>query len=101
MLKKANARAIIELFQTHIYKYKDKILTKDESFFIDNNYSELTGGGSSSKILAIVHKLKQYWNCMSDNTKDSIWKYFNVFIVLCDRYYNTTNTTTSQQPLNM
>ena len=94
MLKKANARAIVELFNQHIYIHKDKILAKDESFFLNNDFSGQVGG-NSEKFLKIVAKLKQYWQDMSTNTKENIWKYFKVFVVLCERYYsqNTLNKT--------
>ena len=89
MLKKANARGILELFKIHIYPYKEKITNKDESFFLDNDFSEhQIGSGNSDKFTSIVDKLKQYWHEMTHNTTESIWKYFNVFIILSDRYYS-------------
>ena len=89
MLKKANARGILELFQVHIYPYKQKITNKDESFFLDNDFSEhQIGDGNNEKFTSIVNKLKQYWHEMSTNTKENIWKYFNVFIILSERYYS-------------
>ena len=79
MLKRANARAPLELFQQHIYIHKEKILNNDFSHQAE---------GNSEKFLQIVTKLKQYWLDMSSNTKESIWKYFKVFIILCERYYS-------------
>ena len=87
MLKRANARAPLELFQQHIYIHKEKIINKDESFFLNNDFSH-QAEGNSEKFLQIVTKLKQYWLDMSSNTKESIWKYFKVFIILCERYYS-------------
>ena len=88
MLKRANARAPLELFQQHIYVHKEKIINKDESFFLNNDFTSQVGENNSEKFLQIVSKLKQYWQEMSSNTKENIWKYFNVFIVLCERYYS-------------
>lgn len=90
MLKKANARAISDLFYEHIYKYKEMIVNKNESFFLENDFTSQAIGTSTEKFISIVTKLRQYWTSMSDNTKENIWKYFNVFIILCERCNNIT-----------
>ena len=58
--------------------YKDKILNKDESFFLDQDYTQ-----HGDVDLNIVHKLKKYVKDMSPNSKDVVWKYIDLLMKLC------------------
>jgi len=87
MLKKANPRKILELFKTYIIPYSDKILKKDENFFLEENYEHLYNQNNTNaeKGWIITNKLKKYWNEISNNTKDIIWEYFKVLILLSNK----------------
>jgi hypothetical protein len=57
--------------------YKDKILNKDESFFLDQDYTK-----HGDVDLNIIHKLKKYVKDMSSNSKDVVWKYIELLMKL-------------------
>ena len=83
-IRSANSKLIIEYFIEFIFPYKEKIKNKDEDFFIE--------GGGQSEIknksgLKLKDNIKTLWlNQMSSDNKEIIWKYFNVFALLCGKY---------------
>ena len=82
ILKKNNPRKLYTLFMVHVYIYKEQILEKSESFFLDNDYS---GIAKKEKGIIFMNSLKQYWNILGDINKNNIWLYFQVLIKLCDK----------------
>ena len=64
--------------------YKPKIIEKDESFFLNNNYTEIVNNVQSDGLESIITKLKNYWNSMSSGNKEKIWEYLNSLIKLSD-----------------
>ena len=88
ILKAANAKKMCVLFKNYSDIYRDKINGKDESFFINNDYSELKEANDESfntdSVGAIINKLKVYWGELSNENKDKIWKYLNTMIKLSD-----------------
>lgn len=82
MVKRVNATFIINGFVKHVLPYKDKILNKDEQFFID--------GGGQENLDADKYEyslnLKTQWKTFSDSNKAIIWKFFQVLVVLAERY---------------
>ena len=87
ILKAANAKKMCILFKNYSYIYREKINGKDESFFINNDYSELKEASESfdnDSVSAIINKLKVYWEELSNENKDKIWKYLNTMIQLSD-----------------
>jgi hypothetical protein len=84
MIKKINSNMVIEYFVSYIYPHKNKINDQDESFFIE-------GGGQNelkdNSGLKFRDNIKTLWiNEMSDENKEIIWKYFKLFILLCEKY---------------
>lgn len=65
--------------------YADKILAKDDAFFMENNYSELQGEFSEAS--AIIQKLKGYWAAMGEEDRDVVRRYFVVLVKLGQKYY--------------
>ena len=86
LLKRSNPRQISVFFTKYISDFKKKILEKDETFFLDNNYETVTKDIESSQenILMTINKLKNYWKDLSDNNKETIWKYLSNLIKLND-----------------
>ena len=64
--------------------YRQKIIEKDESFFLNNNYIEIVNNVKSDGIESIITKLKNYWTNMSSGNKDKIWEYLNSLIKLSE-----------------
>ena len=86
LLKRTNPRQISVFFTKYISDFKKKILERDETFFLDNNYEIVTHDIESSQenILMTINKLKKYWKDLSESNKDNIWKYLSNLIKLND-----------------
>ena len=80
-IKRLNPKMIVDTFYSHIYSFKTQIMAKDETFFVDMNYNSLIKDDNMS----VVSNLKKYWSSMSTETKDCMWQYFTVLIVLCEK----------------
>ena len=68
----------------YVYPFKTQILEKDANFF-------LSGGGQDelkdSSGLKFRDNIKKLWiSKMSDENKEIVWKYFRVFVLLCEKY---------------
>jgi hypothetical protein len=78
LLKSTNPILVVKFVKENIVDlYKDKILNKDESFFLDEDYTK-----HGDVDLNIVHKLKKYVKDMSPNSKDVVWKYIELLMKL-------------------
>ena len=84
VLRTSNPIIVVKFVKESIVdSYKDKILNRDESFFIEEDYTK-----HGDVNLDVVQKLKKYVKDMSPTSKDVVWKYFKVFILLCEKYIN-------------
>jgi hypothetical protein len=85
ILKTANAKKMCVIFKNYSNVYKEKILNKDESFFLENEYNEMqTDYGDENTVEQVINKLKQYWTQLSTDNKVKIWKYLETLIKLGD-----------------
>ena len=84
MLKSANAKKICNLYKEYMILYRTKIIEKDETFFITNNYTEIVSNSTSEGIESIILKLKHYWGNLSTSNKEKVWDYLNSLIKLSD-----------------
>jgi hypothetical protein len=84
LLNVANSKKICLLFKDYMVFYRQKITEKDESFFLNNDYTEIVNNTKSEGVESIISKLKHYWNNMSTGNKDKTWEYLNSLIKLCD-----------------
>lgn len=85
LLKSANPRKLATLVSLHLNMYSEKIAEKDETFFLQNDYSELNDLSEvkdSNKFSSIIDKLKKYWLELSDENKAAIWKYLDTLLAL-------------------
>ena len=84
MINSANAKKICSLYKNYMILYRKKIEEKDESFFLDNNYTEIVNNTKSEGVEGIIQKLKNYWNILSSANKEKIWEYLLSLIKLSD-----------------
>ena len=85
ILKSANAKKMCVIFKSYSHMYKEKILNKDESFFLDNDYSEIKQANEDENTVEqVINKLKKYWKELSSENKEKIWKYLETLIKLAD-----------------
>lgn len=88
LLIKTNVKKPIEYFTKYVYIYKNEIMNENESFFIsDINYSDINNNYIPN-LDNIIDILKLKWNKMNDNSKQNIWKYLKVLVILREQYYS-------------
>jgi hypothetical protein len=86
MMKTMNPREIMNQFRDYVTPFRQQILSRDESFFIQSDFSDkVTDSNSISEMLRVKH----IWNSgrLTSKDKECIWNYFKVFIYLIDREY--------------
>lgn len=84
LLRNANSKLIIDYFVQFIYPHKKQIMSCEEDFFLNGGGQEELKENSGLKFR---DNIKTLWvNKMSDENKEIIWKYFKIFIVLCEKY---------------
>jgi hypothetical protein len=71
LLKNTNPSMLAKYIYENTNRFEEKIMNKDEKFFLDNNFDEYNGYVDMN----IFGKLKQYVASMSPSSKDSVWKY--------------------------
>lgn len=79
----SNPLGVVENFMKSVSKYSDKILAKDEAFFIEGGLEEHIQGEYSF----LTEELKKITNIWKDpktplKTKNSIWKYLQILVKL-------------------
>lgn len=63
--------------------YGEKLLSKDEDFFLNHDYEAIVSVRSDpSKTNDIINKIKSYWKQLNEENRNTIWKYFRVLILL-------------------
>lgn len=86
MLKKNNPRKLQTAFNEYIYKYNEQVMKKDEKFLIETDFldDENVREKASNVEYAekIMNNLRKYWNQMDDESKENIWKYLQVLMLL-------------------
>ena len=89
LLKKTNPRKLLELYDVYVLDFKEHIDTKNESFFIDHDFTDVALKNKNEKMtFNLVHKIKEYWKDLSASNKDITWKYFQVLNKLSDKLRN-------------
>jgi hypothetical protein len=84
LVKSANSKLVIEYFIQFIYPLKKKIMDQDESFFLDGGGQEEIKDTSGLKFR---DNIKTLWIAeMSPENKEVVWKYFKIFVILCEKY---------------
>lgn len=86
-LKNTNPKKSIDVFLLYAYKYRDRIVNRDESFFLEKNYD----GKKSEYVdkqfsVNLIDNLKHNWSSLESDEKENIWKYLLVLIKLTDKY---------------
>ena len=84
MLKNLDEKKPQYIFKEYIVnEYRDKIMNKDESFFLDKKY-DIT---SSQKEYWVdfIRNIKNVWVTMNDESKENMWKYFKILVLLSDK----------------
>ena len=75
LVRKANPRKCVESFMVACQPYNEKIMQKDEAFFVDE----------SDKVAFLRDlNLREHWQNpkISENTRDAIWQYIQTLYIL-------------------
>ncbi len=90
LLIKYNPKKPLGYFKDTVYNYKDKIINKEEDYFIKKEYNtDLENIGDNEWYLDQVLNIKELWVKLSDENKETIWTYFNILIKLTDLEFNS------------
>lgn len=88
MLQNLEPKTLENIFNTYVKsRYKDKIMAKDQSFFLEHTEFEIHSQ-RTDYWLGFIDQLKELWKSLSDENRDVIWKYFHVLIVLSDKCHS-------------
>lgn len=90
ILKKTNPRKLQQMFDHYVGKYKEQIINKDASFFLLKDFikDDLNLELNESNVdyaESIIYNLKKYWNDIDNESKENIWKYLQVLIILNEK----------------
>ena len=82
---KYNAILPIEQFCCHALPLRDKILNKDESYFIhiEKHNSEIKNDADT---LTEILKLKDIYSTLDNESKSNIWDIFQALLILSEEY---------------
>uniref|UniRef100_A0A6C0F097 Uncharacterized protein n=1 Tax=viral metagenome TaxID=1070528 RepID=A0A6C0F097_9ZZZZ len=78
LMKMTNPALIIKYVRDNVLQFEDKIMKKDESFFLDYNFAEY----ADAVDMNIFQKLRQYIASMSSSSKNSVWTYIQNIVRL-------------------
>jgi len=90
ILKKTNPRKVQQMVDHYVGKYKEQIINKDASFFLLKDFikDDLNLELNESNVdyaESIIYNLKKYWNDIDNESKENIWKYLQVLIILNEK----------------
>lgn len=81
ILKLADEKKPFEMFAKFGSKFEEPVKSRDEDFFLSNTYSDIRAE-ESNLTDDLIDKLKGYWKNLSDDNKEAIWKYLEIFFKL-------------------
>ncbi len=89
MARNVNVTLPQSMFTDHVLKkYEAQIRNRDEEFFMKHDYNDVMSNiqmFNTGFSMDIVGQLKEIWKDLSKENKETIWKYLNVLVVLCQR----------------
>jgi hypothetical protein len=71
LMKMTNPALVIKYVRDNVLQFEDKIMKKDESFFLEYDFAEY----ANDVDMNIFTKLKAYIQTMSPESKVNVWKY--------------------------
>ena len=85
-LRIVNSTKGIEQFIIYALPHKDKIVSQDESFFLNHDEASLINDSREESIMQTL-KFKELWGTLSSNSKDNLFKFFQVLIFYAEEYF--------------
>ena len=85
MLMNLEPKTLEGIFRTYVVsKYKNQLLKKDESFFLEHKEYEIHSQ-RTDYWLELIDQLKKMWVILDNENREIIWKYFHIMIVLSEK----------------
>lgn len=93
MITIIDERKPIKIFRDVIVnKYKKQLFAKDEQFFLKHHYEDEMACREKKEEVDmstnLVVKIKSYWQDLTNENKEIIWKYFKLLVILCEKYFD-------------
>ena len=87
MIVKYNSILPIEQFLVHALPVRDKILSRDESYFTNNsNHVDKIGG--NEWVLDEILRLQNIYNQLDETSRSNVWDIFQAMLILGEEYIN-------------
>lgn len=84
---KYNSLLPIEQFLVHALPVRDKILTRDESYFNDNT-NHLEKIGDNEYVLNEILRLQNIYSQIDEESRSNVWDIFQAMLILGEEYIN-------------
>lgn len=79
LLQMVDEKKPVEMFQIYAMKYKERIMNKEENFFLKHDFKEeLERSDDPNFSVELLLKLKQCWKTLVQKNKDVIWSYLEL-----------------------
>ena len=88
LIKRTNPRKLQEIFKYYVSRYKTQILNKEADFFLERDIINQDLNLDNSQVdyaHNIMINLKKNWSAMDSESKENVWKYLQVLVVLSDK----------------
>ena len=83
---KCNSSLPIEQFLVHALPLRDKILIRDETYFIDKTTSYVQEGNTKKSKLDEILRLQDIYFKLDEKSKSNVWDIFQAMLVLGEEY---------------
>ena len=88
-------KMIEPIFRKNVMKYRDHIMKKDALFFLNSTFEDIAElnkevqGFGEDHIKQTIIKIKNLWESLDNNNKETIWKYLQVLLILSDKCHSS------------
>ena len=83
MFRRVNPAIVVGKTWKWVSKFEEKIKTRDESFFLEYDYSTDTEG--EEPLEQTLEKLRGMWKGLSEHNRKIVWDYVNIIMELSRR----------------
>ena len=91
MIIKMNSTIGIEKFLTYALPHRDKILSRDESYFAESDATKLEEDAKTNEdLLNEILKMQHIFVKLDDNSKSNVWDIFQAMLILGEDYLKAT-----------
>lgn len=83
ILDQFNPKKPYAVFKTYSTPFREYIDTKNEQFFLKNDYSNIKE--VDDDVTNFINKIKKLWSELTEDNKEKIWKYLQTLCTLTDK----------------